>query len=79
MSAAEIAALPFESALKELEQTVKRLEIGDIPLEEAIDAYTRGTQLKQHCQKKLEDARLQVEKLVKGENGAMVAVPFEET
>jgi len=79
MSAAEIAALPFESALKELEQTVKRLEIGDIPLEEAIDAYTRGTQLKQHCQKKLEDARLKVEKLVKGADGSMVGVPFEET
>ncbi len=72
-----IAEVSFESALKELEQTVKRLESGDVPLEEAIAAYTKGTELKNHCQKKLEDARLQVEKLVKSEQG-MVASPFDE-
>ena len=39
---ADVAGLPFEAALKELEAIVARLERGDVALEESIDIYTRG-------------------------------------
>ena len=56
-------ALSFEEALRQLEETVSILERGDISLDEAIAAYEKGTALKAHCQKRLEEARLKVEKI----------------
>ena len=47
----DIAAMPFEQALKELETIVSRLEDGDVPLEESIRIYERGEALKKHCEK----------------------------
>ena len=61
---AAIDALSFEDALKELERIVQTLESGQAPLEEAISVYERGALLKAHCEKKLEAARLRVEKVV---------------
>ncbi len=46
----EIAAMSFEDALAELEQIVRRLEAGQVKLDEAILSYERGAQLKQHCE-----------------------------
>ena len=46
---ADVAALPFEAAMKELEAIVARLERGDVPLEESIAIYTRGEALKARC------------------------------
>ena len=61
---ADISALSFEKALKELEQIVQSLESGQAKLEESISIYERGALLKAHCEKKLEAARLRVEKVV---------------
>lgn len=55
--------LSFEEALRQLEEIVSVLERGDISLDEAISAYEKGTSLKAHCQKRLEEARLKVEKI----------------
>tara|TARA_Y100000991_G_C21693310_1_gene230384 strand:+ start:194 stop:532 length:339 start_codon:yes stop_codon:yes gene_type:complete len=55
--------LSFEDALRELESIVASLERGDVSLEAAISAFERGTALKTHCQARLEEARLQVEKI----------------
>ena len=55
--------LSFEEALRQLEEIVAVLERGDISLDEAIAAYEKGTSLKMHCQKRLEEARLKVEKI----------------
>lgn len=55
--------LSFEEALRQLEEIVTVLERGDISLDEAIAAYEKGTALKAHCQKRLEEARLKVEKI----------------
>ncbi len=60
----EIAALSFEDALKELEGIVKQLEQGQVKLDDAISAYERGAQLKAHCEKKLAEAKMKVEKIV---------------
>jgi exodeoxyribonuclease VII small subunit len=53
-------ALEFESALLELEAIVGQMELGNLPLEQSIDAYRRGVALLQTCQKSLNDAEQQV-------------------
>ena len=67
----EIAALSFEDALRELEEIVRKLEGGQVKLDEAITAYTRGAQLKQHCEAKLAEAKTKVEKIVLAANGVV--------
>lgn len=74
-STADITKLSFEEAARELELIVKRLETGDSVLDQAIGDYSRGMALKAHCEKKLADARMQVEKIVAGEGG-LKTVPF---
>lgn len=61
--------LSFEQALKELEEIVRKLESGSGDLESSINEYVRGTELKGFCQKKLADARLKVEKILKTPDG----------
>ena len=53
--------MTFEDAMKELERLVDSLDKGDVSLDEAIAAYDRGSQLKDHCQKKLNEAKMKVE------------------
>ncbi len=64
-----VEALSFEEALAELEQIVGRLESGQGSLDDAIKAYERGSDLKKHCQKKLDEARMKVEKIRLPEGG----------
>jgi len=73
------AEMSFEAALAELEQIVSQLEAGDVSLDTAIDAYARGMELKVHCQKRLEEARLRVEKIRLPEDGSLPqnAEPFD--
>ncbi len=74
----ELNALSFEQALSELEAIVSQLEKGDGALDEAIAAYARGAELKKHCQKKLDEARMQVEKIRLPESdGAALTEPFD--
>lgn len=72
---AEIAALSFEEALAELQALVKRLEQGDAKLEDAIKFYERGALLKRHCEARLRDAQMKVEKIVLGAGGAIGTEP----
>jgi exodeoxyribonuclease VII small subunit len=67
--ASDIAALPFEKALQELEQIVGQLERGDVPLEKSIEIYDRGNQLKAHCETLLRKAELKVEVITQGADG----------
>jgi exodeoxyribonuclease VII small subunit len=68
---ADIAKLSFEEALGELQNLVKSLEKGDSKLEEAIKSYQRGIDLKRHCEAKLHDAQLKVDKIVQNADGAI--------
>ncbi len=72
--------MSFEEALQELEQIVRRLEEGKTNLDEAIQAYERGASLRLHCEKKIKDARLRVEKIVVGADDSITKEPvnFEE-
>jgi len=56
-----IAALSFEEALKELERIVGRLESGEAALQEAIDLYERGDQLRKQCAARLDAAQARIE------------------
>jgi exodeoxyribonuclease VII small subunit len=76
-TAEDVAALSFEQALAELEKIVGELESGQAPLERSIEMYERGAALKAHCEKRLEAARLRVEKIVMGPQGATGAEPAE--
>ena len=55
--------MTFEDALAELKQIVERLEKGEGKLDEAIQAYERGAQLKRHCEQKLKEAEAKIEKI----------------
>jgi exodeoxyribonuclease VII small subunit len=59
----DIKEMSFESALKELEAIVGRLERGDVELEESINIYERGEALRDHCDRLLKQAEAKVEKL----------------
>jgi exodeoxyribonuclease VII small subunit len=56
----------FEAALAELEEIVARMEGGQLPLKESLEAYKRGAELLTHCQASLKDAQAQVEVLEQG-------------
>jgi len=64
-----IETMSFEAALAELEGIVQQLESGDVELEKSIAIYERGAALKSHCEKKLREAELKVEKIVLDDNG----------
>lgn len=66
---ADIAEMSFEDALAELESIVGKLEQGDVGLEESIKVYERGTALKAHCEAKLREAEMKVERITLGPAG----------
>ena len=68
-SPAVSADLSFEDALSRLEGIVSRLESGQAPLEESIALYEEGARLKAHCEARLKDAQLRLEKIVVGADG----------
>ena len=77
MADTDIKNLSFEVALKELEGIVEKLERGEAPLEESITIYERGAALKAHCESKLKDAQLKVEKIVIDASGQAGTAPFD--
>ena len=60
----EVKQMTFDEALKELESIVKKIEKGDETLDNAIASFKRGSELKQHCQSILDNAKLTIEKIV---------------
>ena len=73
----EIAAMTFEQALAELEKIVQDLERGQLDLEAAITAYERGTHLKLHCEGKLREAQLRVDKISLAPDGRARVEPTD--
>jgi exodeoxyribonuclease VII small subunit len=65
----EIAAMPFETALAELESIVEKLEKGNVALEESIMLYERGEKLRARCETLLNDAEMRIEKIALGKDG----------
>lgn len=61
--------LPFEKALEQLEDIVRRLEKGDVPLDESVTIYERGEALKRHCEGLLRKAEAKIQRITLGPDG----------
>jgi exodeoxyribonuclease VII small subunit len=70
-AAHDIAALSFEDAMSELEKIVRNLEDGKTKLDESVAAYERGAALRRHCESKLREAQLTVEKISIADDGSL--------
>ena len=78
-TALPIESMNFEDALRTLEDVVRKLESGEVPLDDSISLYERGEALRKHCQARLDAAQARIEKIVAGPDGLAVATrPFDE-
>jgi exodeoxyribonuclease VII small subunit len=59
----DINELSFEQAYQELEESIARLESGELPLEDSVALYEKGRLLATHCQKLLDNAELRIKKI----------------
>ena len=66
---ADVKRLPFERSMEELETIIKRLEGGQVPLEESVQIYERGEALKRRCEELLRQAEVRVEKITLDASG----------
>ncbi len=73
----KISQMTFEQAMQELEKVVNKLEGGNGALEEAIMEYEYGSELQKFCEKKLQEAKLKVEKITKDSSGAIITEQIE--
>ena len=71
--------LSFEEAMKRLDEIVRGLEKGDVTLNDSMALFEEGTALIRRCTEMLDSAEQQVVRLKKGEDGAPVELPFEDT
>ena len=68
----------FEENMKRLEQIVRAMEKGDVPLEESLKLFNEGTQLVSSCSKLLDSAELQVKKIATAADGSPVEEDFTD-
>ena len=68
----------FEENLNRLEEIVRAMEKGDVPLDKSLELFQEGTALLQLCGKILDEAELQVAKVIPQANGEPSEAPFEE-
>ncbi|MBQ7130568.1 MAG: exodeoxyribonuclease VII small subunit [Oscillospiraceae bacterium] len=66
----------FEASMQRLEQIVRIMERGDAPLEESLKLFQEGTELVRSCGKLLEEAELQVKKIMTAPDGSPVEEDF---
>jgi exodeoxyribonuclease VII small subunit len=74
-SAAE--QIPIEKALARIEEIARRLEGGDLPLEESLTLFEEGVALTRRLDARLAEAEMKVEALIRGAGGAEEVVPLE--
>ena len=70
--------LNFEQSMERLEQIVRTMERGDVPLEESLKLFNEGTALVASCNQLLDRAQLQIEKVVKSTDGTPVMEDFAD-
>jgi len=66
MNSSEVS---FEKSIEELEEIVKKLEKGELTLEESIDCFKRGVELTKLCSNRLDEAERNITMLIEGEDG----------
>ncbi len=70
--------LSFEEALGRLDEIVRHLEKGDLPLSQSLELFEEGSGLLKNCSAMLDEAEQKVVKLKKGEDRQPVELPFED-
>ena len=70
--------MTFEESMARLEQIVRSMERGDVALEESLKLFQEGTELVRSCQKLLEEAQLQVTKIMTAPDGSPVEEVFTD-
>ena len=68
----------IEESMARLEQIVRAMERGDVALEESLKLFQEGTELVRSCQKLLDDAQLQVKKIMTAPDGSPVEEDFQD-
>ena len=69
----------FEASLEALEQIVRELEGGDLPLEKSLELFEQGIGLSRQCQERLSQAERRIEVLLRDNQGRPVVSAFEDT
>jgi exodeoxyribonuclease VII small subunit len=72
-----ISKMTFEEALAELERIVVKLESGKESLEAAINDYEYGNALREYCDKRLNEAKLKIDKIILKEDSSITIEPAE--
>ena len=68
----------FETNMQRLEQIVRAMERGDVPLEESLKLFQEGTDLVRSCNQLLDEAQLQVKKIMTAPDGSPVEEDFDD-
>ena len=68
----------FEASMARLEQIVRAMERGDVALEESLKLFKEGTELVRNCQKLLDEAQLQIKKIMTAPDGSPVEEEFQD-
>ena len=68
----------FEESMARLEQIVRAMERGDVALEESLKLFQEGTELVRSCSKLLDDAQLQIQKVMTAPDGSPVMEDFAD-
>ncbi len=68
----------FEASMARLEQIVRAMERGDVPLEESLKLFQEGTELVRSCGKILDNAQLQITKIMTAPDGSPVEEVFQD-
>jgi exodeoxyribonuclease VII small subunit len=71
--------LTFEAAMARLEQVVRQLEAGEIPLDQALALFQEGVTLVRQCTGQLDDAEARIEKLLTQPDGSVTTQPLDGT
>ena len=68
----------FEAAMKRLEEIVRTMERGEMPLEQSLSLFEEGTALVRSCASMLDDAEMKIVKLMKGPDGQPVELEYQD-
>lgn len=69
----------FEESMSRLEQIVRAMEQGNVPLEESLKLFQEGTELVRSCGKLLDDAQMQIQKVMTAADGSPVLEVCDES
>lgn len=70
--------MTFEASMQRLEQIVRAMEKGDVPLEESLKLFQEGTDLVRRCSQLLDEAQLQVRKITVAQDGSPTEEDFTD-